>query len=79
MLQHTNKKTGYKGENKFTIMLHIIYSRVHISSDTAFLKILKKPSIVHCCYGGIGNDFDFFGPDWSLRHENLEKLIKTVT
>ena len=22
------------------------YSRVHISSDTAFLKILKKPSIV---------------------------------
>ena len=23
-----------------------IYSRVHISSDTAFLKILKKPSIV---------------------------------
>ena len=24
----------------------VIYSRVHISSDTAFLKILKKPSIV---------------------------------
>ena len=23
------------------------YSRVHISSDTAFLKIVKKPSIVH--------------------------------
>ena len=23
-----------------------MYSRVHISSDTAFLKILKKPSIV---------------------------------
>ena len=23
-----------------------LYSRVHISSDTAFLKILKKPSIV---------------------------------
>ena len=23
-----------------------VYSRVHISSDTAFLKILKKPSIV---------------------------------
>ena len=22
------------------------YSRVHISSDTAFLKILKKPSVV---------------------------------
>ena len=33
---------------------------------------------VHCCYGGIENDFDFFGPNWSLRHENLEKLIKTV-
>jgi len=26
--------------------LSINYSRVHISSDTAFLKILKKPSIV---------------------------------
>ena len=25
---------------------HLTYSRVHISSDTAFLKILKKPSIV---------------------------------
>ena len=25
---------------------HYRYSRVHISSDTAFLKILKKPSIV---------------------------------
>ena len=24
----------------------ITYSRVHISSDTAFLKIVKKPSIV---------------------------------
>ena len=23
-----------------------VYSRVHISSDTAFLKIVKKPSIV---------------------------------
>ena len=23
-----------------------LYSRVHISSDTAFLKILKEPSIV---------------------------------
>ena len=33
---------------------------------------------LHCCYGGIENDFDFFGPNWSLRHENLEKLIKTV-
>ena len=33
---------------------------------------------MHCCYGGIENDFDFFGPNWSLRHENLEKLIKTV-
>ena len=26
--------------------ISIKYSRVHISSDTAFLKILKKPSIV---------------------------------
>ena len=33
---------------------------------------------MHCCYGGIENDFDFFGPNWSLRHENLEKLIKTA-
>ena len=33
---------------------------------------------VHCCYGGIENDFNFFGPNWSLCHENLEKLIKTV-
>ena len=33
---------------------------------------------LHCCYGGIENDFDFFGPSWSLHHENLEKLIKTV-
>ena len=23
MLQHTNKKARYKGENKFTIMIHI--------------------------------------------------------
>ena len=34
--------------------------------------------VVHCCYGGIENDFDFFGPNWSLPHENLEKLIKTL-
>ena len=33
---------------------------------------------LHCCYGGIENDFDFFGPSWSLHHENLKKLIKTV-
>ena len=33
---------------------------------------------LHCCYGGIENDFDFFGPNWSLPHENLEKLIKTL-
>ena len=33
---------------------------------------------LHCCYGGIENDFDFFGPSWSLHHENLEKLIKSV-
>ena len=33
---------------------------------------------LHCCYGGIENDFDFFGPSWSLHHENLEKLNKTV-
>ena len=33
---------------------------------------------MHCCYGGIENDWDFFGPNWSLRHENLETLIKTV-
>ena len=28
------------------MLLFSTYSRVHISSDTAFLKILKKPSIV---------------------------------
>ena len=33
---------------------------------------------LHCCYGGIENDFYFFGPSWSLCHENLEKLIRTV-
>ena len=44
------------------------------------LNILYHPRLLgmHCCYGGIENDFDFFGPNWSLRHENLEKLIKTV-
>ena len=31
-------------EIKFGLL--IMYSRVHISSDTAFLKIVKKPSIV---------------------------------
>ena len=44
-------------------------------------KYLSQISILgamHCCYGGIENDFDFFGPNWRLRHENLEKLIKTV-
>ena len=30
----------------FSEYMNFIYSRVHISSDTAFLKILKKPSIV---------------------------------
>ena len=33
----------YTTISKFDIL---IYSRVHISSDTAFFKILKKPSIV---------------------------------
>ena len=44
------------------------------------LNILYHPRLLgmHCCYGGIENDFDFFGPNWSLHHENLEKLIKTV-
>ena len=31
---------------KFLCDSLLTYSRVHISSDTAFLKILKKPSIV---------------------------------
>ena len=39
---------------------------------------LIRSATVHCCYGGIENDLDFFGPNWSLRHENLETLIKTV-
>jgi len=30
----------------FLKKIGFMYSRVHISSDTAFLKILKKPSIV---------------------------------
>ena len=33
-------------EVKITLITLTIYSRVHISSDTAFFKILKKPSIV---------------------------------
>ena len=32
--------------NRQNIIGRATYSRVHISSDTAFLKILKKPSIV---------------------------------
>ena len=31
---------------KVNLLRSCMYSRVHISSDTAFLKILKKPSIV---------------------------------
>ena len=41
-----------------------------------YLVYFRRP--IHCCYGGIENDFDFFGPSWSLHHENLEKLIKSV-
>ena len=38
------------------------YSRVHISSDTAFLKILKKPSIVQ---------------EWMLPHMNFLGFFHT--
>ena len=46
-------RLGYSTFLFFSYFTHVdmvglfqTYSRVHISSDTAFLKILKKPSIV---------------------------------
>ena len=36
----------WRNTTKILSLFDNIYSRVHISSDTAFLKILKKPSIV---------------------------------
>ena len=39
--EKTSKNTMF-----FFFCLPLMYSRVHISSDTASLKILKKPSIV---------------------------------
>ena len=39
---------------------HILYSRVHISSDEVFSKILKKPSIVQKKMIPHMNDFGLF-------------------
>ena len=63
----------------YTIQLYT-YQRVFRDQKLNMKFFLTDGSspTVHCCYGGIENDFDFFGPNWSLRHENLEKLIKTV-
>ena len=51
------RKSGRRAISRYTIVCIylcssakqntvVLYSRVHISSDTAFFKILKKPSIV---------------------------------
>ena len=39
-------KASALSEKKLPFYIASPYSRVHISSDTAFLKIVKKPSIV---------------------------------
>ena len=53
-----------------------LYCKANSFTRTISLRIIQ--TTLHCCYGGIENDWDFFGPNWSLRHENLETLIKTV-